>query len=527
MDYSNSMTNFENYIGDIGWEYNHYAIEKIFEESLKAKENILNVLRKHPNFDEEKQAIVFNADYNRDVDYYTCRQFRNWLVRRIELRQDAGELTYCQASILKDIIYYLAGGSSQFMTDEYAIDNINVECQKHELSELGLSKFKVHLQQKRSRLVGKFCKALGIDKCDAYQQEFAKYGDAINPLKVGRFTVISVNPADFVMMSNGTSWRSCHNPDKETYSGCNCSGGISHALDTSSIIMYTVHPDYVGDLQMAKKVDRCVFFVDEDLQHFVQSKVYPDGTEQKSSEFREIFQMVWSQCTGQPNLWTKKKLGDSISETIRSGYGSTAYPDFNYCDRNIIVHFFPSGADEDSFKTIHVGSLPICVECGSRHSIEDQINCCTYFSSVTCPNCGNHLYDEDDLRYSDFHGETGCDDCMTWNSWCEDYFWDDDGTEYVENLGEYIPVCYMEYHDEDFVRCEECGDWIYIGYRNSGEYAVTEDGEYFCRDCSDSVEYCADCGSCHRIEDMVEIDGEYYCGSCAEDHEDDSENVVA
>lgn len=525
MDYSNSIKNFENYIGNIGWEYNHFAIEKIFEESLEAKENILNVLRKHPKFDEEKQAIVFSADFCRDVDHYTCRQFRNWMERIIEFRQDAAELTYTNASCLKDIIYYLAGSSYQFMTDEYSIDRINSICQEN--TELGLTKFKVHLQQKRSRLVGKFCKAIGLDKEPEYQQRFAQYGDAINPLKVGRFTVISVNPADFVMMSNGTSWRSCHNPDKETYSGCNCSGGISHALDKSSIIMYTVHPDYVGDLQMAKKVDRCVFFVDEDLQHFVQSKVYPDGTEQKSSEFREIFQMVWSQCTGQPNLWTKKSLGDSVWDTIRCGSGSTAYPDFNYCGRNIIVHFFPSGADEDNFKTIYVGSRPICVECGSRHDIEDQINCCTYFSSFHCPNCGEDWQDEDDLYYSSFHDAYGCPECMSWNSWCEDYFWDNDDTEYVENIGEYIPVCYMEYHDEDFVRCEECGDWIYIGYKERYEYYETDDGEFFCKDCSDSVEYCADCGSCYRIEDMVEINGEYYCGSCAEDHEEDSDSIVA
>jgi len=531
-DYSNSIKNFEDYIGNIGWNYTDNAVRKIFGESRLQKEHILNVLRNHPNFVEEKQAIVFSADYEREPDNKQIYRFQRWLDNKVVEVARSKDIVFTY--VLSDIVRYLFWDNSQFMTDEYPINNINELCKN--FSELGLEKFKVHMNQKRSRVVGKFCRMFGVDQCEGYEQEFAKFGDALNPLKVSRYTVISVNPADFVMMSNGTSWRSCHNPDKETYSGCNCSGGISHALDTSSIIMYTVHPDYEGDLQMAPKVDRCVFFVDEKHNHFVQSKVYPDGSQQKSDEFREIFQMVWSQCTGEPNLWKcERGTDDSI---IQLGYNATCYPDFDCCGRNIIVHFYQSGADKETFELIEAGAEPICVECGCNHSIKDEINCCTYYSGFRCPNCGTEWDDEDDLVYSEFHMETGCPDCMIWNNFCDDYFYYTDEMVWVENIRTEVPRCYIEENWDKFAECAECGEIVYTGNsyywssRGDGYYFDEHNQEYYCNSCfNDAFEECADCGEYFRREDMVEgADGYFYCEDCAEnldlDDDEASEDVA-
>ena len=333
-----SVQNFEDYIDEIGWRYEDFAVRKIFSENHIVKADINDLLSKHPNYVENLKGVVVRADYTREIDTYSASKFYNWMSRKArEICDEHGWDRY----LMDDITYYLAAVHTQTMENDYAIERL--ESLFANTEEFGLQKLHVHKGQKRSKIVGKFCRMFGIDKFEEFPQMFAKYGDAINPLKVKLTTLITTNTNDFVRMSDGTGgWRSCHNPDKSAYEGCNCSGGISHALDETSIIMYTV-PEYcTGNYQTAKKVDRCVFFAgrnsEGEIKWFVQSKVYPDGTEQKSEEFRTIFQKVLSECMGIPNLWKKGSMSDDWARISSDDY-STAYPDFEYCDRNIIVPF--------------------------------------------------------------------------------------------------------------------------------------------------------------------------------------------
>lgn len=529
-DTDNSVQNFEDYIDEIGWRYEDSAVRKIFDESVYAKMDITAILRNHPNYVDYLKGIVILADISRDIDTYVTGQFYDWLSKKArEICNGNGWDTYR----MSNIVYYLAGINEQTITSDYAINALE---DLFKIEDFGLQKLHVHRGQKRSKIVGKFCRMIGVDKFEDFSKMFAMYGDAINPDTVKLPTLITTNANDFVRMSDGAGgWRSCHNPDKSAYSGCNCSGGISHALDDTSIIMYTVKESCNGNYQIAKKVDRCVFFAgrnsEGEIKWFIQSKVYPDGTEQKSEEFRRIFQKVLSECMGIPNLWKKGNMSDDWARISSSEY-STAYPDFEYCDRNIIVPFHPSDVSTEDFQRIYVGARPICVECGCRHDYKDEINCCHYFGGKTCDNCGADLDSDEDVRYSSFHGAYGCEQCMSWCEVADDYFFEEDDWELVENINEYVPVCYMEYHSEDFQRCEECGDWLFIGSygwyaRHNTGYMVDADGNYYCNSCGEDVLYpCADCGELYRSEDMTEIDGEYYCEYCADRHDDHSTAIA-
>lgn len=508
-----TVDNIADYIGDIGWTYERFALEEIVDTSLERKAKILDVMRNHPNFDEESNGIVFTADYVRQPDSYTCYEFRRWAENRIYQTYDEDDSRFTYS----DILWCLTTSDTQFLSANEA-DDIDRAISSHNLEKL--QKFKPHAGQKRSRLVGKFLRTLGIDKFDDFEQRFAQYADAINPLKIARHTVISVNARDFIGMSDGVSWGSCHNPNKEDYSGCNCSGGISHALDKVSIIMYTVSADYTGDLQCAKKVDRCIFYTDENMTHFIQSKVYPSGTQEKCDEFREIFQQVFSDCLGVPNLW-KKKNPDNYWDVIGGNSDSTVYPDWESVSRNHITMFYQSSADESTFEKIWVGAAPICVTCGYEHEYKGEISCCYPWDNKRCENCGDSI-NEDEECYSEFHRAYGCEHCMTYNSWCDDWFWDSDDTEPVRigRYTEYIPVCYMEDSDK-FVQCYDCGEWIYLP---DGEYYVDHYGDYYCDSCgSCSLEQCDDCGEFYDMDDIVEIGGRHYCEHCADCHKDEAD----
>ena len=159
-----------------------------------------------------------------------------------------------------------------------------------------------------------------------WNKNYAEYCDAINPLDVPTITFVTANFIDFMLQSNGDSWSSCHNIDKEMYSGCNCSGSMSYALDKRSLQMFTVLPKYaenVSDIRFAEKHTRTIIHMGHDFNYFVFSCVYPDRTETERDKYLPVFEKVWADCLGVPNLW----LSEKTSRLVKAGEGCTAYHD--------------------------------------------------------------------------------------------------------------------------------------------------------------------------------------------------------
>lgn len=119
--------------------------------------------------------------------------------------------------------------------------------------------------QKTSRAVKKICTLIGItsNTYSDFEKRYAKYSDAINPLDVVRHTILSVNPVDYLLSSNGNSWSSCHTLDKNNpngFSGCHCSGTMSYLLDGTTMVYYQVDKEYDGnDLEFEPKIIRQLF----------------------------------------------------------------------------------------------------------------------------------------------------------------------------------------------------------------------------------------------------------------------------
>ena len=45
---------------------------------------------------------------------------------------------------------------------------------------------------------------------DSFEKRYAKFADALSTLKIKKMTVMSLNFLDFMTMSNGNSWSTCH-----------------------------------------------------------------------------------------------------------------------------------------------------------------------------------------------------------------------------------------------------------------------------------------------------------------------------
>lgn len=319
---------------------------------------------------------------------------------------------------------------------------------------------------------------------------FSAYGDAINPIKVKRHTYISINPLDYITMSFGNGWASCHTIDydnvrpnngEHSYSGCYMSGTLSYMMDGSSIIMYTTNEDIDASHPWeADKINRCVFNLGE--EKFTQGRTYPDGRDNPNNEeavtiasiFRNIFQRVISECLDVPNMWVIKR--NNHDYTVTSG---THYKDY-YHYEDTCTCLLKGSVNSNP---IYIGHNPICPVCGKTHTRESSLHCMDNHECqsngnyVECHRCGSiinrdvAIHDVDTDNYycdSDCANNGECYFCYNVEEWHsdnifydeydEEWFYDPDGF-CIETLdGNYFQTeenaqAYGYIQDED-------GDWI-------------------------------------------------------------------
>ena len=372
--------------------------------------------------------------------------------------------------------------------------------------------------QKCSRIVGKILRLNGIDKVDGYAREFTVFADAINPIKVKRYTVISINPIDYLTMSFGHKWNSCHTIDKKGkrqdgdvsgYGGCFCSGTLSYMLDGASIVFYTVDASYEGnELELEDKMTRNMFHLGKDK--LIQGRYYPiceyAGAKEAMTEVREIVQRMISEAVGAVNLW-KVKEGTTACARVTNSYG-THYRDYTHYP-NVNVSFWKGdGREELNTESIDIGHNPICPECGREHHVEDWLCCDVHNGSgyVHCSSCGDEICIDDAIEID---GEYYCRDCATYCEYHEE--WELNSCNSFEEIPGYGTVCEdaLEYSG-DFVQIEDNRYSWDTNWRYIDSVYSTEDGRYF--------EY---------EENMLEAGYDEGGNIVTQDDEDDGEEVVA
>ena len=282
--------------------------------------------------------------------------------------------TLTRINSLRSMISNIIDSSKHFkqFVDESTIDEFNYYFPEAKIKE----------NQKMSRAINKILCMLGVDKAPNYNKEFAKFSDAINPLKIKRHTVISIHPVDYYTMSFGNSWSSCHTIDKENdrgidgsngWRGAHSSGTESYMLDKTSCVFYTVDGSYDGNqLELENKINRCMFHYNDN--RLVQGRVYPQSNDSGSNslyqDIREIAQKVFADVLEVPNYWINKKGVSSCCEAIRSrGTHYRDYANFNNCNISTLKD------DRCDHKVIEIGHDPICPSCGEEHSDHEHIEC--------------------------------------------------------------------------------------------------------------------------------------------------------
>lgn len=498
---NNLKDEFEDELTERGYEFTNEATNKIFAEWAEKKQMLLELLSKHPNWVPERMMIRFSSEFSRNIDSHQAGMFLRWLRDYTSIDNVRVSETNCFHDTVK-----LRFVLERIMChNTYLPENDDfVERQLNLINELSPD-FKFRPGMKVTKIMGKICRHYGWDKTmasgydrdgnaityNAYEREFAKYCDAMSPIKATRHTCISLNPLDYLLMSHGNSWRSCHYiGNTNDYMGEYSSGTISYMLDEHSIIFYTVDASYDGEeIELEPKVQRQVFGYND--HQLLQSRLYPQnndiGADHIYTEVRSIMQKIIADCLEKPNLWVKRKVRNATKSCL-----ATCYPDWEYSDL-CSTSVLKEKREEVDLKAIVLGSSPICVTCGNKHSVNGSISCCKHI--VRCVDCGAEL-DADDAIWLD--GDPYCSHCVEYCERCHSYHRSE--SYYIESEDRYVCEWCLEYY---YKYCEECGN-----YHNESNMTWIEDENMLvCSSClNEHYSRCNECGEYIRSSNLIAVE---------------------
>ena len=506
------LNEMKDLLDEYGYDYLDGALNRIISTWAEEKETLIQAFKRHPNYIDGKFMIAFDCDYDREVSKdesfyfgsYICnvaREMVNTLPEDV-MQQTQRDLCICLPNKLWNFFSDLNRYAERTLSEETA-NRINE----------ALPVIRPRAGEKTSRCINRMCTYLGYNKHPEYNREFAKYADSLSPLTIKRHTILSINPLDYLTMSFGNSWSSCHTIDKNnkrnmpnSYGGMYSSGTMSYMLDESSMVFYIVDAAYDGNEYYTQpKINRQMFHWG--AEKLVQGRLYPqanDGNGSVYTQYRNIVQGIMAQIFDFPNLWTVSKGYDNASAYIYSH--GTHYRD--YCNFDSCTLSRIKGVDNSYHMT--VGHRPICICCGCEHDTEDNINCCG--QSLRCADCGDEI-DEDDVIWID--GAPYCHDCVNYCYYCDEYH--RVGETYIRGVGYVCDACLNRY----YVYCEDCETYH---HRDDCTYVESVD-RCVCDDCLREYYIQCDCCGDYFIEPIMSCkDGDrYLCEECLKKEEEEDE----
>jgi hypothetical protein len=139
---------------------------------------------------------------------------------------------------------------------------------------------------------------------------------------------------------------------------------------------------------------------------------------------------------------------------------------------------------------------------------------------ITCEICGQIIEDLDNATEVE-NGVYICNECNAENyvkcDNCGDWIYIDDAI-FVDDYYFCSEDCA---EDKGYKKCDDCGEWF--NYENEG--IRTSYGDYVCENCSNNYYYCEHCGEYYAEDDIVynRRTDEYMCRDCYEDYGGDDD----
>lgn len=337
------------------------GVTKFIERWNKNKSYLANLLRKHPDWDEENLCVSYIGDDVRDGDYQERRQALDNF--RYNLLCSNDRVVNCVLS--SDEMYDSSKSGYANDTLRNYISYVNEEYGK---------KISCNVGAKLTRVIRNICTEFGVDKYINFEKHFAELSDKISVSTLRRRFVLSINPLDFLLMSNGNSWSSCHFLDGGNSGKCYQAGTQSYAQDTVSMIFYVLPLDGKGDYYSQPKLKRQIFCYKDDA--LLQSRLYPNASLTEFSIISRAFvKDILSKCLETDDKWTDYDDGSRrYADHFATTRGATHYLDYTYNSYNIKISKL--GTREYPFVCKgEIGEQTICPVCGEPSNETHDCRC--------------------------------------------------------------------------------------------------------------------------------------------------------
>lgn len=402
-----------------GHPFTDKGVSKVVRKWLKVKAPLIEILENNPNWDAENLSIVVEKTCRRVMDSdTTCsvlrtlfNKYSDKLANRLRhIDRTVTERNGNGVSFDNGFYFNIFRGATEEEAknvDEYyslyklsgylrdALVSISLTegteiTQGHvdELNKFAYIKGIAKVGQKKTRAFRAIFKELEFEEFDDYERLYARLADSLSEKEFYERYHISVHPLDYLLMSNGNSWRSCHMID----GGCYQSGTVSYLLDEATVVMYNTESCDNNETKFAllPKLSRNLFMISRNRNTVLQSRAYPNNDSQVRESNRSVFQEQWALSLGIQNNWVKFSV-DDIHPYIYRQDGARNYPDYNQSSYRTLFRIKGktlTNKDYPSFEEgMQVGACPMCFVCGGQDASYSDAE------KLICDKCYDGDYD--------------------------------------------------------------------------------------------------------------------------------------
>ena len=513
---------------EIDGTYTFDGVRKNVVTWYENKQKQIELFRKHPYWSEEAKAIVFSQTETRPINYRLASNALCNLAQYVRNNISVNGDKWCVDAIIYALENY--DGEETGLLNEEMIRRIHDSWPWGYELPTALERM-FHNGTKITKFVRKafesVCDRWGIShnattfrddgddprRCKSFDKYYAKFADCLSELTIEKITLVSVNFLDFMTMSNGNSWSSCHfinshgifHEDSESsYQGMYKQGCLSYALDAPSFLLYTLPASYTGtEYYRRQKLTRmCCQYSNGVL---ITGKCYPNNEDALVDRYRQMMQLVISQIEHFTNLWTFSRKVKRIEGFVESADNSGHYPDYFYDHQKPVISLHnPISIDIDT--PIVIGHEAYCLHCGEKlyggnHS---WLQCDNHRRTLKCECCGKRMKVGEE--YHTYCGEIYCPDCVFWCDYHQQYEPIVYKNELNTNDGRKL-MCNDGVHH--YEQCSDCGVWY-----PRKDLKKTRLGN-LCPNCISKYDVCSVCGEIIAEGDVhIMRNGNKLCSLC-------------
>lgn len=486
-------------IMDVEVDYSTYQIGLNIQESIRNKQSLISVFEKMPTWDSERLRFHVDVKYKEKVSGGMVMHCLSDLggVSHIPVIRELAWLVPTQ-SLANNEVMDVEGGTliARYYSGKVSIrdgmkltkvvrrildEDIKNNPEKYELEVVAYNVFgdttKVKLRKKVEKAYSELCSAL--KQCEVTKRVY-----------------ISVAYSDFIRMSLGNTWESCHYFGYERgVDNCSRQGCLSYANDGISFLTY-IESQSNSDELTSRMHSMCMG------KTIMFGRVYGDNDWDKEELTGQLVAEIASAIGDTFTSEGPRRIWELIASCHYRERGEH-YPDYDSHDQVGFEFSDTEITQKDDAGYYTIGSIGLCINCGNEihtddpeHIICDHCNCDYY-----CDRCDEHHH-EDQMILTYSESERTCSIHASMCENCKDY-------EYNERMTITQDGMICENCLDNYAVCDECGE-----YHDKTDITITSNGD-MCQDCLDELYFqCDECGEYVHHSNVKMHDNCEYCDEC-------------